>query len=363
MKKNILFVIPTMQQGGAERVVSIMANYWAAKDYCISIISFDNHHPFYPLLPAVSYYTLNSTVNRFGIFNFIVNNIKRTINYFKYLRKIKPDVIISFTDNANVYCILFNFILKKKLVITQRTNPYYLTLPFIIKGLPGLIYRYANVMILQSAATLDIYKKLKIKLPSKTEVIFNMIKNEFNDKAIEEKRENIVLAVGRIQNEEKQFDKLIDIFSATVNAGWQLHIAGNGPHLEDLKIRIAHAGLNTKVYLLGNVKNIMPLYRKAKIFVLTSLFEGQPNALIEAMVNGCACLSYDCPTGPAEIIKHNVNGILIKLNNEKDFTKHLSAMMNDEAAIKKFSSQAVKVKHLFDETEIMRQWESVIKQL
>ena len=363
MQKKILFVIPTMQQGGAERVVSIMANYWAQKGYGISVMSFDNQASYYPLLPVVNYYNLNSTVGRFGVFNFVVNNIKRTVNYLKLAKKIGPDVIISFTDNANVYCVLYNFFARRKLVITQRNNPDYLTLPSVIKKLPRLIYRYADVMVLQCAATKKIYERQRVKLPSKTEVIFNMIKTDHEEIGTYAERENIVLAVGRIENRQKQFDRLIDMFAATGNPGWQLHIAGDGPNLEDLKARIMKAGLQDTIILHGSVKNIMPLYSKAKIFALTSLFEGQPNALIEAMVNGCACISYDCPTGPAEIIDDKINGILVKLNDEAEFIKQLAGLMNDEAATKKFSAEAVKVKSIFDETKIMAQWENVIMQL
>jgi len=363
MQKNILFVIPTMQQGGAERVVSIMANYWAQKGYGISVISFDDQASYYPLLPTVKYYNLNSTTNGFGPLNFVVNNIKRTFNYLRLAKKIGPDVVVSFTDNANVYCVLYNFFARRKLVITQRNNPDYITLPSVIKKLPRLIYKYADVMVLQCEATKAIYERQRVKLPPKTEVIYNMIKTDYQEPSANEKRENIVLAVGRIENRQKQFDRLVEMFAATGNSIWQLHIAGDGPNLPDLKARVMKAGLQDRVILHGSIKNIMPFYSKAKIFALTSLFEGQPNALIEAMVNGCACISYDCPTGPAEIIDNSVNGILVKLNDEPEFMKQLAGMMNDEAAIKKFSAEAVKVKSIFDETRIMTQWENIITNL
>lgn len=102
-----------MQQGGAERVVSVMANYWAKKGHTIGIMCFDNGASYYTLDKGITVHPLHSAKNiSFGI-GFIVNNISRFFNYIKQVKKIKPDIIISFTDNANVYCLLYNRFLKK----------------------------------------------------------------------------------------------------------------------------------------------------------------------------------------------------------------------------------------------------------
>ena len=358
-KKNILFVIPSMQQGGAERVVSLMANYWANNNI-VSIITFDNNASFYKLHTAVKVYTLNSAQSSFGIFNFIINNIKRTTAYFKYLRIIKPEVIISFTDNADVYTVLYNYFLHKPLIITQRTNPCYNTLPKSIKWLPGLIYKSAHAMVVQTGETIKIYQKLKVKLPRLTSVIYNPLNKDIYTPTAVHQRGNIVLAVGRLYNIDKHFDKLIDMFAACNNNSWQLHIAGSGPDFEFLQHKIESLDLSGCVQLSGSIKDLRPVYEGAKIFAMSSEFEGFPNALCEAMANGCACISYNCATGPSEIIQHGENGILVEVGHETKFTEELSSLMNNEEKIRQFSMEAYKIQSLLDENKIMQQWEQLI---
>ena len=362
-KKNILFVIPAMQQGGAERVLSLMVNYWAAKDYAVSVLVFNDKPSFYTLHPAIHYYPLNSAKTSFGIFNFVVNNFTRTINYLQCIKKINPDVVISFTDNANVYAVLYNSFAKKPLVIAQRTNPYYNTLPKSIRFLPRLIYNRASAMVVQTLQTIAIYQNLKIPLPKITAAIYNPLNKDIYRPLENIKRTNIVLAVGRLYNKDKHFDKLIEVFNATDNHQWQLHIAGDGPDSKMLEDKIAELQLSAKILLLGSIKDLAPLYQAAKIFVLTSEFEGFPNALCEAMANGCACISYDCATGPSEIIKNNSNGILIAPGKQQEFAQQLNALMHDENRINQFSKAACTIREVLDEEKIMQQWEVLIDKI
>jgi len=352
-----------MQQGGAERIVSVMANFWALKNYTISIISFDNNESFYCLDKKIDYYNLNSALENYGVFNSVFNTFLRMLNYFKYAKKANADIIISFTSNANVYCLLYNFFIKKPLIITERTNPYFSTLPKFLNRLPNFIYKYANGIVVQTPETLEIFDELKITLPQKKEVIFNPIGKTTFGKINGVKRRNIILAVGRLENAVKQFDKLINIFNACENVGWELHIAGGGSDYQNLKTQVKELGLEKRVFLLGSVTQLRELYQVSKIFVLTSSREGFPNALCEAMANGCACISYNCATGPSAIINHNVNGILVEPGNEEKFRSELSVLMKDEIAIERISAEAIKIAEVLEESKIITQWETFIDEI
>lgn len=361
--KNILFVIPSMQQGGAERVLSLMANYWAAKNSVVSILVFNDNPSFYKLHPAIHYYSLNSAKTSFGIFNFVINNFTRTVNYLKCLKKITPDVVISFTDNANVYAVLYNSFAKKPLIIAQRTNPYYNTLPKIIGFMPRFIYKRANALVVQTLQTIDIYQNLKIPLPQIVEIIYNPLNTAIYKPQPDVKRTNIILAVGRLYNRDKHFDKLIDIFNTTDNDKWQLFIAGDGPDHKMLEDKIKKLQLSGKIVLLGSRNDLAPLYQTAKIFVMTSEFEGFPNSLCEAMANGCACISYDCATGPSEIIENDTNGILVAPGKQEEFGQQLNSLMHNEAAIDRFSKAAYHLREVLNEERIMQQWEQLINRV
>ena len=359
-KSKIVFVIPDLQQGGAERVVSIMANYWAGLGHNIFILTFNNEPPYFFIDNCIKVQSLYSAKQNFWVFNFLINNISRTINYIKWLSRIKPNIIISFTDNANVYVLLYNLVVRKPVIIAQRTNPIYNTLPAIIKWTPKYLYRRADAIVVQTRQTLKIYEEISMELPQKRGVIYNPLPTKSFNNIDNLERKNIIIAVGRLNIKDKHFDKLISIFSSTKNTGWQLHIAGIGPDRLALEKIIAERNLENKVTLLGSVLDTSPLYQSAKIFVLTSKFEGFPNALCEAMANGCACISYDCPTGPSELINTGVNGILIEPENSEAFGVALSALMNDEEMIKRLSSEAKKISGMLDEEKIMTQWESLI---
>lgn len=360
--KKIVFVIPAMQRGGAERVLSIMANNWC-KNYEVSIVTFDGEESTYLLEKNINYFKLHSARKKKYILTVIFNNLIRVKNYFKVVKRIKPDVIISFTRNANVYCIIYNFFLKRNLIIGETTNPAFPILPVGMNWLTRLIYKFANGLVVQTDDTLSIFADLKISLPKKHIVIPNPVNECVFCKTQPAQRKNIILAVGRLENITKQFDKLINIFNGVENDGWELHIAGMGSDYDCLKKQICDLKLTHKIFLLGDVKNIKVLYTESKIFALTSSREGFPNALCEAMLNGCACISYNCPTGPSSIILNNVNGFLVKTNDEEKFKYKLSLLMQNENLQKQFSLEASKIIDVLDENKILIRWEKFINEV
>jgi GalNAc-alpha-(1->4)-GalNAc-alpha-(1->3)-diNAcBac-PP-undecaprenol alpha-1,4-N-acetyl-D-galactosaminyltransferase len=218
-------------------------------------------------------------------------------------------------------------------------------------------------MVVQTAQTIAIYKQLNLKLPPVTRVINNPLSPDIYAPQAGVQRKNIVLAVGRLYNKDKHFDKLIDIFATCNNSNWQLHIAGDGEDFQMLKNKIDTLNLTGKVKLLGSINHLNPVYQQAKIFALTSQFEGFPNALCEAMANGCACISFNCPTGPSEIIVNGVNGMLIELGKETEYATALNSLMNDDEKIIKLSAEAYKLRTVLDEEIIMQQWQKLIDNL
>lgn len=361
--QRIVFVIPTMQSGGAERVVSIIANYWAAQNYQVHIISFDEKPSFFALNEKIKYHNLKSARNSKWSFNKIVNNINRAKNYYLLLKKVKPDIVLSFTRNANVYCLLYNLVLKNNIIIGETTNPSFPILPRGLNKLPWYVYKYANAIVVQTNQSYRIFEQLKINLPQKRAIIYNPLSSYAFTNTQNSPRKNIVLAVGRLVNKTKQFDKLINIFHACENDNWQLHIAGVGSDYHKLQQQIKRLRLDNKVFLLGSVDNIATIYSTAKIFALTSSREGFPNALCEAMANGCACVSYDCPTGPADIIKHNINGILIEMGNEEKFKQSLCFLMKNEDAVNRLSVEGQKLIAALEPKKIIKNWENLIDEV
>jgi len=350
--KKIAFVIPNLNQGGAERVLATLANRFAQDGSEVSIITFDNGNSFYTLDQNISIVPLNTTTK--GFLSSPLNAIKRTRQYIKSIRKTKPDIVISFMDYPNVLCVLWNFIVKQKLIIAQRTDPVFGILPRGFHTLRKILYKKADAIAVQTERSLKIFEGLGIRLPKIKSVIPNPLSEDCYDEKIPAK-ENIILAVGRL-SPEKQFDLLIDIFSKTDHTNWQLLIVGSGPEMDVLQKQVNNLKLSENIKLLGEQKNVKEYYQRSKVFALTSRTEGYPNALCEAMANGCAGISFDCDTGPSEIITNDINGLLIENGNAIEFQKQLQSLMTNENKIASLGFEALKIREVLNIKNISEQW-------
>jgi glycosyltransferase involved in cell wall biosynthesis len=175
---------------------------------------------------------------------------------------------------------------------------------------------------------LTAYDKKKYTFHKNTHVIENplILQNKHHNV----KRENIILAVGRL-HPVKGFDLLIEAFSKLKTPkDWKIVILGEGPEKENLNKLIAKSGLKNKITLAGAVSDIEYYYKKSSIFALSSRAEGFPIGLCEAMGYGCAPIAFDCLTGPREIIENNQNGILIEAENIQQLTSAMQNLINDK---------------------------------
>ena len=356
--KKIVFVIPNLNQGGAERVLVTLANHWSVKGLEVSIITFDAGNSFFWLNENINIIPLK-TINK-GFGGSLRNAIKRTEKYIKNIREIKPDVVISFMDYPNVLCVLWNFIVHQKLIISQRTDPVFGILPHGFRQLRKLLYKKANAIVIQTERSLKIFERINIQLPKIKSVIANPINEDCYDNNMLFSKENIILAVGRLEP-EKQFSLLISIFSKLHNTDWELWIVGSGSEIQLLKDQVQNLNLTQKVKILGVQKNIKTFYQRSKVFVLTSKFEGYPNALCEAMANGCACISFDCDTGPSEIIANDINGLLIENGNAVEFQKQLQSLIADNKKIVSLGFEAVKIRASLNIKNISEQWYALMR--
>ena len=170
----------------------------------------------------------------------------------------------------------------------------------------------------------------------------------------------MVIGVGRLCP-QKQFTHLIEAFSELSGEfpDWWLAILGEGDDHDKLAMKISDVGLADKIYLIGRVGNIGEWYKEAAMFVMTSRYEGYPNALIEAMASGTPDVSYDCPSGPAEVIQNNVNGLLVAANNTDELNQKMRAIMRDSDFAEKISKEAIQIRSVLNTNSVVEQWLSV----
>lgn len=361
-KKRIAFVIYSLNSGGAERVVSTLAN-GLSNYYEITIITFTNIPPFYPLDKKIK------VVHCFDELKPSKNFLDSiTINYRLY-KKIKKtaktlsiELLIGFMTNTNILTVLAAKSLRIPVLISERINPEFSTLPKFWSIMRKLTYPSANCLIVQ---TEPIKKYFEAFVKTNKLIILpnpiSSVHQEFKEKINLPIKENIVLSVGRLSN-QKGHDIAIKAFTKLKPNNWELHIVGEGPKRKVYKELISKLKMTDKIKLIGRDNNISNYYLKSKVFIFPSRFEGFPNALTEAMYMGLPCISTDCPTGPSELINNGKNGYLISVNDIENLTTNLEKLINDESLRLELGTNAVlSVIHL-EEEKVVNQWSELITQ-
>jgi glycosyltransferase involved in cell wall biosynthesis len=142
---------------------------------------------------------------------------------------------------------------------------------------------------------------------------------------------------------------------------WGLVILGEGPERAALESCVRALGLERRVLLPGQAGNMHDWYKRASLFVLSSLFEGFPVVLLEAMAAGVPVVSFDCAAGPREIIRHGVDGVLVPVGDETALAKSMRALMNDARLRAEMAGHAIAVRERFSEERVLALWDEAFK--
>jgi len=174
-----------------------------------------------------------------------------------------------------------------------------------------------------------------------------------------------LLAVGRL-DEQKQFDMLIKVFASLAqrHTHWSLRIVGEGPLRAALQQQIAELGLEERVTLPGRTAHIAEALAESDTFVLTSKYEGFPNALLEAMAVGLPCVTFDCPSGPREMTMGGQTALLVPFNDEQALESALERLMLDADLRQTLGSLArASVLERFALKKVLAQWDVLFEEV
>ncbi len=355
---KVIFVIGSLSSGGAERVISEMSNYWAKRGWDVGILTTNvtkSKQDFYPLDSRVKRVniTMSKNFKKVEYFFNLVRGIRREI------KREQPDVVISFISNLNIVSIISLFGLKIPLIISDRHNPYTDKIGFFYKK---IFYPFSNILVLQTDGVKEFYKNIS-KLD--IEVIPNPVKRYHVTKKEPKYKfdKKTICSVGRLNISLKGFDLLLEAFKLLEkkHPDWNLVIFGEGKDRFKLEELISIYNLKDRVFLPGKIENPKDTIVNADIFVLSSLEEGFPNVLLEAMSVGLPSISFDCNYGPKEIIETNRSGILVEVGNVKALSSAMSRLIESEKLRKKIGENAkLRVIEKFYIGNVMNQWETII---
>lgn len=366
---KILFNCLTIEKGGAERVISILANEFAKEDDVVVLTLKKNVKDAYKFNNRIkrlhvdkTSYEQDSKIRRF----FRKISIMRLFRLRSIIIEEKPDIIVSFLPEPSLRLMFISKyssrVRKIPKIVSIRNDPEKEFSNIIMRFAMKRLYKHVDGMVYQTESAKKYFKDI---VKTKNQII---IQNPIDEKFLvnpkdDKNRKNVIISVGRLER-QKNHEMLIRAFSEIMNKNkdnYTLEIYGDGSRRKYLQDIINEMGLSKRVFLKGKTDGIVQKLNDSKIFVLSSRYEGLPNALLEAMALGLPCISTDCPCGgPRSLIKNKKNGILIKNEDENALCKALLEIMDDCKKRVVFAKNALSVRRDNDINKIIAQWWKVI---
>jgi len=359
---RLTLVIYSLQGGGAERVMTTLANTWAAASWQITLLTLDDGAmpPFYELDARVNHISLNIAGLPANKFVAVGENLHRVYRLRQAIRASRPDAVLSFMDRTNVLTVLATRGLSARVVVSVRSDPRMNHPGLIWSRLRRLVYPLADAVVVQSKGAFNYFSP---RVQSLARIIPNpVLPAAANpDAALAMHCRPLILAMGRMV-QAKGFDLLLRAFARVKDAhpDWVLAILGDGPLYGEIE-RLRHAlGMADRVLLPGRVKNTQAYLNDADLFVMSSRHEGFPNALCEAMASGLPVISMDCPSGPREIIRDSIDGLLVASEDVAALAAAMDQLMGNDLERKRLALRASEITARFALPRIVRMWEEVL---
>ena len=358
LKARICLIIPSLNSGGMERVMSELAKWFCAQpDLDVHLIMFGiNPQMFYSVPPNLMIHTPRW---KFDNSKRIWHTIRRLLFVRKTIKSIHPTTVLSFGEYWNSFVLLALVGLKYPIFVSDRCQPNK-SLGKLHDFLRQRLYPKATGVIAQTSIAREIYQK-QIMLKN-VEVIGNpirMIEGECSSIS----REKIVLSVGRLI-QTKHHDILIDIFANINMPDWKLVIVGGDAikqqGMKRLSDKIKNYALEDRVILTGNSSDVDSYYLKSSIFAFTSSSEGFPNVIGEAMSAGLPIIAFDCIAGPSEMVASGENGYLVPLFDLSQYEINLKKLMIDESLRTVFGRNSRTMIREFSNDRISRKFQNFI---
>ncbi|MCH5327913.1 MAG: glycosyltransferase family 4 protein [Coprobacter sp.] len=361
---KLLFCIPSMCGGGAERVMALVCNGLCARGHEVVLATDTAVECFYLLDGRIRVVSLYPPFReRRSLPEKICYNLFRLYPRIRsVIRQERPDAVVSFLYILNPKVLLASRFLNIPVVSCEHIN--------FINGRTWLktvrriwINRLADRVTVLTQRDADYLQgRLNRVTVMPNPVSFPVCAD------VDTPRRKTVLAVGNLNaSRRKGFPGLIEAWGriAAKYPDWTLCIAGRGTpeNRAVLESRIAASGAEMQIRLLGEVREMQPLYRESALFVLSSENEGFPMALVEAMSQGCACVSFDIATGPREIIGGDDDGVLVPAGDFSALAGALERLMSDEALRRSTGARAAARMQRFSLPAVLDRWESLLNEV
>jgi len=364
---KITLVISTLSCGGAERVLISLAKGFIDHCHNVTIVTLSNKDTdFYQLPSECSRLDLGIMDDSAGLFEAIKSNIKRVAVIRKAVQSTNPDIVISFLRITNITTILALLGTKLPLIVTEHNDIRVFSYGILWETLRRLTYPFCSLVVSVSKGVDDGFATLP---KSKRAVIYNPIlvrDDDVNDKLPPDVdlNKNWLVSMGRL-TEQKGFDLLLQAFHkiASKYPDWQLLVLGRGELREPLEKMRDDFGLSGQVFFTGALSNPFAVLKKAQLFVMASRNEGFPMAHGEALACGLPVIATDCPSGPSEMIRHEIDGLLVSNQDVAALVVAMESLMSDKQKRQRLAAKAPEVLGRFGLEAIVAEWETLMYKL
>jgi GalNAc-alpha-(1->4)-GalNAc-alpha-(1->3)-diNAcBac-PP-undecaprenol alpha-1,4-N-acetyl-D-galactosaminyltransferase len=355
---RVALMIYSLELGGAERAMRGLADHFAAAGHQVTLVTV---HPadtdWYSIGPRVRRVELGAPGSRAGLAGRIAANVARARRLRRVLLELEPDVAVSFIDRMNVIALLACLGTSIPLIVSERIDPRHHPVDVVTRALRTVLYPCAAAVVVQTKGVETWARKRGVR---RVLVIPNWVVPS-NVPPEEIGPASRVISIGRLCP-QKGFDLLIPAFvKATADRpGWTLTIFGEGDERADLTELVHELGAQGRVALPGPTSRPEAELARAGVFALSSRYEGFPNVLLEAMAAGTPPVSFDCDSGPAEIIRPGIDGLLVAPGDVEGLAAALSQLMDDPALRYRLGHAARDVTDRFGEASVGAQWDELL---
>ncbi len=332
-KIEYMFVLPRMWGGGAERVVSVLASALADGGHPTAVMLFEDAEVEYAVSARVVLHRLSDegtqTTGRRAKLRFLR----------KWVKAHRPTFVLPFLGNVLDYSYLATRFTSSKCIATIRNNPARNVRSKKERVTRDILFRLADGVFAQTEEQLAYFPK---SVQKKGFVLENPVNPRFIESTCEYRAEvRHIAAVGRLVK-QKNYPLLLEAFAQlhATRADITLHIFGEGPERENILAAVSSLGLDEHVLLHGSVEDVAGALATADIYVMSSDFEGFPNALAEAMAMGLPSISTDCPTGPADLMRGGTRGVLVPVGDVSALVGAMTALVEDYETRKQYGENA-----------------------
>ena len=358
MKKKIILVISSIEKGGTQKNIIDLFNYWKKRGHDLKFITFDKNADTVNLVKKKNFINLNLKKNSNNFFQSIFNNLSRIYQLRKIFKKSQNNHIVSFISTTNILTIIANIGLKNKVIVCERNDIEFQKIPKAWRILRKIFYRFADII---TANSLKSCKYLQ-KFISKRKIFFIQNHIFFKKKGSNLKKRKIILAIGRLHY-QKGFDVLIEAFyfSKLYIKGWKLVILGEGPERKQLEYKVKKLKINNNVFFKGFV-NPKNWYRRSRLFVLSSRFEGTPNVFLEAISMGLPTIITNNCSGALYYVKDKISTLVVKSENINELSNAMIKLAENKKLQKKIITEGLKkASILANSKKIFNKWDLILK--